>query len=607
MKSFVRYHAQILAALTICSYALAQIPAGIATVKGIGYKQVSAAELVVFDPVYEVQVGFSTPVPDATTVQLRGPVTVDIPRRTSTFFALLRTVTSEAQLESAFPDGVYTVVVSGGGLSSQTPITVTSQPALPPVRISNFDELQELFSSQFEVRWSPLENGTSADELILRIAQGGSPVFTSSPSSSAPSIDGRSTSLRVSSLTISPGDRLDCNLTGYRASFSRTNGGATEIASVRGFKINFPVARVVAVPPTITVQPQSVAVGQGTTLALFVGATGIARSYSWVRNGLLLGAPNSPSLILENVNQSHAGDYSARVSSGGSVIESRRVSVRVLANTLPSIISNLSIRARLEQGGARLSIGFATRSEGSATSMSVLSRAAGPALGALGLTGFLADPKIELYSGSVKISENDNWGGDPLVSANSARLGAFGFGPVTSRDAALFLPALSSGSFTAQISSVDGKAGIVVGEIYDATPFIAISEIGPHLVNVSALSAVGTGTGTLIAGFIIRGALARTVLIRAIGPTLSEFGVESPLQDPQLTVHSVSSIVAENDNWAGTQPLSAAFRQVGAFQLDPSSKDSALLVTLPPGSYTAQVNGAGGTTGVALVEVYEVP
>jgi hypothetical protein len=117
------------------------------------------------------------------------------------------------------------------------------------------------------------------------------------------------------------------------------------------------------------------------------------------------------------------------------------------------------------------------------------------------------------------------------------------------------------------------------------------------------LKNIGSG---VTAGFVIGGATPRKVLVRAIGPTLASFGVGGVVADPRLALFTGQTQIAANDNWGGDAALSAAFVQVGAFALAADSKDAAILVTLDPGSYTAQVSGVGGT-GVALVEVYEVP
>lgn len=145
---------------------------------------------------------------------------------------------------------------------------------------------------------------------------------------------------------------------------------------------------------------------------------------------------------------------------------------------------------------------------------------------------------------------------------------------------------------------------MVIAELYDATPAAAFTATTPRLINVSVLKHLGTG---VTAGFVIGGSTARTVLIRAIGPTLGGFGVADTVADPQLALFSGQTERARNDNWGGGTALAAAFAQVGAFGLAADSRDAALLATLAPGNYTVQVSGVAGTTGVALVEVYEVP
>lgn len=139
----------------------------------------------------------------------------------------------------------------------------------------------------------------------------------------------------------------------------------------------------------------------------------------------------------------------------------------------------------------------------------------------------------------------------------------------------------------------------------------------PRLSNISTRAQTGTGAAVLTAGFVIGPGANKQVLIRAVGPTLSTFGLAGVLTDPVLTVYnSANVVVATNDNWAtpvgpgaatATQ-LSTAFSSVGAFAFGTTttSRDAAVLVTLAPGNYTAQVAGTGTTTGVALVEVYEL-
>lgn len=131
-----------------------------------------------------------------------------------------------------------------------------------------------------------------------------------------------------------------------------------------------------------------------------------------------------------------------------------------------------------------------------------------------------------------------------------------------------------------------------------------------RLINLSCRARVGTGADILIPGLVVAGTAPKTLLVRAVGPTLSAFGVTGELADPTLTVFSGTTTVATNNDWSsgpGTAAVAAAATQAGAFALPLGSRDAALIVTLNPGAYTIQVAGIGNATGVALVEVYEVP
>ena len=143
-----------------------------------------------------------------------------------------------------------------------------------------------------------------------------------------------------------------------------------------------------------------------------------------------------------------------------------------------------------------------------------------------------------------------------------------------------------------------------MAEIYDAD-----TENQPRgrLVNVSARAHVGPGDGVLIVGFVIAGEAPIEVLLRGLGASLKERGVAGALADPQLRVYRENQLVGQNADWGGSQKLRELFARVGASSLtDPASKDAALMLTLPPGAYTAVVSGAEGTEGVSLAEVYEI-
>jgi hypothetical protein len=270
-------------------------------------------------------------------------------------------------------------------------------------------------------------------------------------------------------------------------------------------------------------------------------------------------------------------------------------------------ITNLAIRSQAGTGARTLIVGVAIGGAGTTGAKPVLLRAVGPTLAVFGVPGILSDPKLEVFSGVNNINENDDWAGNAEVTSVGTAVGAFALSSPGSKDAALYNPAFAPGSYSVQITGGGGSTGVALAEIYDATAPGAFGPTTPRLTNVSARTQVGTGGDILIAGFTLGGLTAKTVLIRAIGPALAAFGVPGALVDPKLELFSGSAKIHENDDWGGSASVATTAASVGAFPLAPSSRDAVLVVTLAPGSYTAQVTGVSGTTGVALVEIYEVP
>jgi hypothetical protein len=278
---------------------------------------------------------------------------------------------------------------------------------------------------------------------------------------------------------------------------------------------------------------------------------------------------------------------------------------------VPGRIINFSILAALAGDGEILTMGTIIGGAGTSGKKPLLVRAVGPSLAPFGVSSRLEDPYLEFFSGPTKVLEVDNWGGGGDLVIAFAQLGAFPFTAASSKDAALNLLPLPAGNSTARVSSTTTSGGSVLAELYDATPAAIFTPATPRLINVSVLKNVGAG---LTAGFIIGGTSSMTVLIRAVGPSLAVFSLRGLLADPRLEVFDGQSrSLATNDNWGeagalATATVARAFTQVGAFVFTGSaSKDAAMLVTLTPGRYTAQVRSADSTTGTVLVEVYEVP
>ena len=133
------------------------------------------------------------------------------------------------------------------------------------------------------------------------------------------------------------------------------------------------------------------------------------------------------------------------------------------------------------------------------------------------------------------------------------------------------------------------------------------------IVNISTLARVATGSDALVSGFVISGTTNRTVLVRAVGPTLAAFGVNDALAQPLLSVYLGDRLLASNSGWSGIEraaavPLTDAFDRAGAFRLvDEDSRDAAVILSLAPGAYTVQVRSGDGSAGAALLEIYELP
>lgn len=372
-------------------------------------------------------------------------------------------------------------------------------------------------------------------------------------------------------------------------------------------------ATVVIPPILFLVQPQEQSVTVGQSATFLVEVTGSATpSYQWQKNQTNIAGATNAIFTIASAQTSDAGDYRVVVSAGGVTENSITAALSVSSVVTPppppppatGRIINLSILTSLAAGGDNFTMGYVVGGNNTTGAKPLVIRAAGPSLGALGVGGTLEDPKLELFAGATKTGENDNWGGSAELTAALASVGAFAYVSPTSKDAAATAN-ITSRDNSVLVSSANNGAGLVIAEIYDATRSDAFVAATPRLINVSVRKHLGTG---LTAGFVLGGSASTKVLIRAVGPTLGDFGVPGVVADPQLTLFNNSSVkIGENNDWGGTAELTAAFGAVGAFTLPATSKDAALVVTLPPGNYSVQATGTGTTTGVALVEVYEVP
>lgn len=386
-------------------------------------------------------------------------------------------------------------------------------------------------------------------------------------------------------------------------------GSYTVVASnSAGNAVSAAATLVVAEPaavPVFTAQPASQAMALDSTVVLRGAASGAA-TYQWRRDGVALPGATQATLILPAIAAAQAGSYTVEAANAAGRVTSTAANVTVSTQADFGRIINLSILTSVSPEAPAFSVGTVLGGRGTRGSKPIVVRAVGPSLAPLGVSDVLGDPRVDLRGGGASIVANDNWGGGAALTTAMAQVGAFPFINATSRDAAVARE-LATGDYVVEIAGAGGTTGAVIAELYDATRTGTHGVATPRLVNVSVLKQIAART-TLTAGFVIGGTTAKSVLIRAVGPSLATFGVGGFMADPQLALFAGSTQVAGNDNWGGDPQLATSASGVGAFALSGAgSRDAMLLVTLPPGSYTAQVSASDGGAGTALVEVYEVP
>ncbi len=274
-------------------------------------------------------------------------------------------------------------------------------------------------------------------------------------------------------------------------------------------------------------------------------------------------------------------------------------------DVLGSRLRNLSTRVSLS-GSDQITIGFVI--EGSA-SRRVLLRAVGPGLTSYIEGGEMSAPHLSLHNLSGQlVDENTGWQSSAQMRSWFTQAGAFSLTP-GSGDAVL-APVLAPGPYTLSVSDDAELGGIVLAELYD----LGAVDVSDRLSNLSALGESGEGDDAFIVGFVIEGSASKRVLIRGVGPGLTAYGVGDALSDVGLSLYGSGGVeLATNEAWtapaaggASAAEIAAAAQTVGAFALASDSADAALLVELPPGTYTVQLHARGETGTQGLIEIYEV-
>ena len=259
-------------------------------------------------------------------------------------------------------------------------------------------------------------------------------------------------------------------------------------------------------------------------------------------------------------------------------------------------VENLSTRGTVMSGDNVLINGFVVSGPGTKT---VVVRALGPSLDSFGVSSVLADPVLTVFNSSGEIiASNDNW----QTNAGATFIAENGLAPSDPSEAAAVVANLAPGAYTVVVTGANSTEGISLAEVYEIPRPGGTST----LANLSGRSFVGTGDNVLVSGFIVGDVGSATVVVRALGRSLASFGVSNPLTDPVLTIYdSKGSVIASNGNWQSDPNNVVLLPKNGL--APPNPFDSALVLHLPAGAYTAIVRGANGATGNALVEVYQLP
>ncbi|MBI5769737.1 MAG: delta-60 repeat domain-containing protein [Verrucomicrobia bacterium] len=357
---------------------------------------------------------------------------------------------------------------------------------------------------------------------------------------------------------------------------------------------------------------QTLVTGRTATFTSVLG-TNQPATFRWTLNGATVPGATDATLVLANTSAASAGDYRAIATIAGREIASPPATLTLTPNT--SRLVNFSARGAVAPNSPLIT-GFVGAD---VPPRPVLVRALGRGLPVSGVaTGTFAisfaswvlpDPVLTLYRGSTKIGEDRGGAASRAAAVLGLAVGAtpvrtFASLPLTINYGSALWPSLGAGAYTAVIGSGDGGSGVIILELFDSAASPA-----PALVrNFSVRGRTAPGTDVLTAGFVVAGNGPRRLLIRGLGPALGGFGIGGAIAEVRLHVFSsaASAPIAFNFGWADDPALAAAARGAQAFALPAGSGDAALLLTLEPGAYTAQLSGAGSAAGNAMIELYLV-
>lgn len=359
-------------------------------------------------------------------------------------------------------------------------------------------------------------------------------------------------------------------------------------------------------PAAILRQPAAQLVEIGASVSLEVQVrTPTAVTYQWLKDGVALPGATAARLDIPATTAADQGSYQVRISSTDTTVLSEPAELTV-GLPAPGRIVNGSVLSRIE-ADAPLTIGFNLVGG----PRDLLLRGVGPSLEPHVGSGTASNPTLDVYRSGQLLTRNLDWNQDPALASASTEAGAF---TLASSLDAVVRQTFQPGTHTAVLSADSGSGGTALIEIYPLPASTETRGSLGELGNFSVLRKIDAAHPSLTAGFVIRGDFAKSVLIRAIGPSLEPYVSDTFLPDPTLTVYQLSAptneIAADVDDWQEPPTWSTTedeAARLGAFPLDRGSADAAIVLTLEPGAYSAVLARKPGQQGLGLVEIYELP
>lgn len=330
---------------------------------------------------------------------------------------------------------------------------------------------------------------------------------------------------------------------------------------------------------------QQIGLGRAASLSVLVEHPTTV-SYQWIKDDLPIAGATASQLGFGAIAASDMGTYRCLVTNSLGTISTASADLSTIATNQLGRLSNLSVNTFSGTGNDILNLGFVL---GGAMPKPMTMRGVGPTLADYDVLGFMTDPNLQWIRSGEVAGSNDNWTGD-----DGRALGAFAL-PANSLDAVISTE-ISPGVNSILVEGANEGTGTILTEIYDGDT----TDGDTILKNLSARGRINSGA-SLIVGFVVEGTSDLPIIVRAVGPTLADYGIGDPLSDPTITLYQGQTVIDTNDNWTGNDAQS-----LGAFGLPPGSLDSVLTVDLAPGVYTAHVTSNDNSEdGIVLLEIYD--